>query len=49
MVLPLVGIKMDRREVKELGRMGYKMDYILGGIELDRRNMKELTTMVNWN
>jgi len=31
---------MERSKKKELTRMGYKMDYILGGIRMDRRVQK---------
>ena len=43
----LNGMKMDRRNLKELRRMGKMMDYLLGGMKMDRRNLKELTRVVN--
>ena len=43
----LLGMKMDRNNMKELSRMGKKMDYILGGIEMDRRKVKVITRMGN--
>ena len=45
MVNGLSGMIMDRKKVKELSRMGKKMDYVLLGIIMDRRSMKKLTRM----
>ena len=38
-------MKMDRRKLKELGRMGKKMDNGLNGMKIDKRNKKEITKM----
>ena len=43
----LNGMKMDRRNMKELTRMGKKMDHGLVGMKMDRRCMKELSRMMN--
>ncbi len=36
---------MDRNGLKELSRMGKKMDYLLIGIKMDRSLEKEITRM----
>ena len=36
----LGGLRMDRRVLKELTRMGNQMDYGLGGLRMDRKKMK---------
>ena len=41
------GIRTDRRNMKELIRMGKQMDYGLIGIRVDRKKKKELTRMGN--
>ena len=38
-------MRMDRRNEKELSRMGKKMDYGLIGMRADRKRKKELTRM----
>ena len=37
------GMKMEINPLKELTRMGKKMDYGLNGGRMDRRKVKELT------
>ena len=41
----LTFMKMDRKSLKGLSRMGKKMDSLLGGMEMERKSMKELTRM----
>ena len=41
----MYGMKMDRKSLKELGRMEKKMDYGLIGIKMDRSLLKKLTKM----
>ena len=43
----LSGMRMDRRNGKELTRMGKKMVNGLNGIQMDRKKGKELTRMGN--
>ena len=43
----LYGMRMDRRVMKELGRMGKEMGYVRVGMRMDRSGMKELTRMGN--
>ena len=43
----LNGMKMGRRNLKELRRLGKMMDYLLGGMIMDRRNQKEFTMIIN--
>jgi hypothetical protein len=38
---------MDRKNMKELSRMGKKMDYGLIGMKMDKREEKELGRMGN--
>jgi len=41
----LIGIRLEKRNMKELTRMGRKMDYGLKGIRMDGRKKKKLTRM----
>ena len=38
---------MDRKKVKEITRMGKKMDYILNGMRMERKKVKEISKMGN--
>ena len=40
-------VKMDRKNMKELGRMGEHMDHMFCGMKMDRRDKKGLIRMVN--
>jgi hypothetical protein len=47
MVNGFLGMRMDRNGIKELTRMGKKMDYGLCGMRMDKRLVKELSRMEN--
>ena len=40
-------MRMERKKVKEITRMGKKMDYGLGGMRMERKGLKELLRMGN--
>jgi len=43
----LIGMRMDRRKVKETTRRVRKMDLILGGTRMDKRNKKETSRRIS--
>ena len=43
----LCGMRMDRKSMNQLTRMGKRMDSLLFGMRVDRKILKELTRMGN--